>query len=405
MAKTLELPELRASETGSIIQESLEKVAHALEIERNKLRELAEQDSSQIIARAREEADKIIAQARQDAKVESDKLIAKLKQEAEKIIKESCEKASIEARQESARIIHETREKTAQIFTEVIERGITQAKSKFVGAASKARSGLESEKSKLLTVTKSIEQIIDETETNIQAGIEYLTNVITETERKLQILNEVPHSETVASSQQVSEKAISIEKIIDETETNLQAGIKQLTTVITENERTPQISNEVPHSETVVSSQQVSEKAKIPEHSEKLERQITEQAAGEKARIKTEEVKNPQCSDDADKRMQEGMVLLESGKNKEALDAFLKVIELDPKNALAWRKKGSALGLLGRHRESLEAIVRAIQLNPMDATAWHNKGIALTKLGKNKEAKEAKEAEKRVRKEAEQAAK
>jgi len=39
MAKISELTEPEVGKTGSIIQESLEKVAQALEMERNKLRE------------------------------------------------------------------------------------------------------------------------------------------------------------------------------------------------------------------------------------------------------------------------------------------------------------------------------------------------------------------------------
>jgi tetratricopeptide (TPR) repeat protein len=346
MVKALETMYPKVSETGSIIQESLEKVAKVLEMERNKLRDRAEQDSNQVIARAKEEADKIITQARQKAEVESDKLIAKLKEEANQILRESREKASTEARQESARIIGETREKTAQIIKEVIEQGVIQAKSEFIRAASEARSRLESEKSKLLTVTKSIEKVIDETEINIQAGSEHLSASISEIERKL--VNEIPRRETVMTSRQVAEEA---------------------------------------------------------RKTEFIEKQVNEQVAGEQVRVKTNEVKKTEGSEDADIRMREGMVLLDSGKNKEALEAFVKVLELDPKNALAWRKKGAALGILGRHQEALEAFRRAIALDPKDIISWHNKVISLTKLGNKKEADEAKEAEKRVKKEVERAAK
>lgn len=399
MTNTLGLSKPKVDKTGSVFQESLEKVAQALEVERNKLVERAHQDSNQIIAKAREEADKIISQARQRAEVESDKLIAKIREETERILEKSREKASTEARQESARIINETREKTAQIITQIIERGRTQAKSKFVQAASEARNRLESEKSKLLTVTKSIEQIIGETETNIQAGIEHLTTVITEIEEKLRLLNEIPHGEIVISSQQVADESKSIEQIIDETETNVQAVIEQLADVVTENERKLKLINKIPHRAAAISSQQVAEEAKITEHTENLEKQEIEQEDRKEAMAKTEELKETESSAYIDKRIQAGIALLELNKNEEALEVFVKVIGLDPKNAIAWRKKGVILGILGKHKESLEAFNRTICLAPKDITAWHNKAVALTKLGRKKEAEEAKATEKQLIKE------
>ena len=186
---------------------------------------------------------------------------------------------------------------------------------------------------------------------------------------------------------------------------DIKAGLEQFAAVITEAERKLQLITEIPDRETVMSSRQVNEEARTAEDTEKLEKQETEQAAGEEARVKTEEVKKTEGSDDAATWMEEGTGLYQLGRYEEALEAFMKVIELDPKNVIAWRKKGAALGKLGRHEEALEAFVRAIELDQKDVTSWSNKVIALTRLGKKKEAKEAKAAEKRAKKEAEQAAK
>jgi len=86
------------------------------------------------------------------------------------------------------------------------------------------------------------------------------------------------------------------------------------------------------------------------------------------------------------------------GKNKEALTTFTKIIRLDPKYALAWRKKGAALGKMMRYDEALEAFDRSIELDPNDATSWNDKALALKILGRKKEAKEAKNVEKRLMK-------
>jgi tetratricopeptide (TPR) repeat protein len=218
------------------------------------------------------------------------------------------------------------------------------------------------------------------------------------------MVNKIPHRETAINSRQVAEEAKSIDLIIDENETNVQAVIEQLSNIVTENERKLNLINEIPHKETVISSKQVAEEARNTERAEKPERRETEQAPKGEARVKTEEVKSNQGSNDALIGMQEGIALLESGKNYKALEAFVKVIELDPKNAVAWRKKGTVLGMLGRHEEALEACIMAIDIDPKDITARHNKVIALTKLGRKKEAKEAEEDERRVKKESEKAA-
>ena len=62
MISYTETTEVESKVTGNIIQESLGKVAQALEIEAKKLREQAEYESKQIIAKARDEADRIVIQ-------------------------------------------------------------------------------------------------------------------------------------------------------------------------------------------------------------------------------------------------------------------------------------------------------------------------------------------------------
>ncbi len=84
-----------------------------------------------------------------------------------------------------------------------------------------------------------------------------------------------------------------------------------------------------------------------------------------------------------------GASLRRLGRDEEALEAFLKAIELDPRDAAAWRGKGTSLGRLGRDEEALEAFLEATELDPKDAASWRNKGTALARLGRDKEALQA----------------
>jgi tetratricopeptide (TPR) repeat protein len=353
MAKALDSINPKIYGTGTTIHETLEKVSQTLEMEMNRLREQAERDSNQLIVKAREEADNIINQARQKAKVESDNLIAKLKEETNRAISESRDKSLLEAQQYSASVINETVEKKIQIIKEFFNRDVEQVKSEFVQVASDVKSKLENERANLFAMSKRIENIIGEVEIKIQTRSERLATAITETEEKLRAANEIPQKEALTSSLQID--VIKDKKL--------------------------QMGKVIPHNGTAINLPQVQENRKA------------------------EPTDPREYSQTADSLMQEGISLLDSNKNVRALENFTKVIKLEPKNALAWKKKGTALGLLSRHFEALEAFERATQLDPNDVTAWHNKGIALRKLGRIKEAKEAEQAEKRAKKEAEHSAK
>lgn len=69
-------------------------------------------------------------------------------------------------------------------------------------------------------------------------------------------------------------------------------------------------------------------------------------------------------------------------------DAILsrnKVIEIDPYNSKAWSDKGFALGLMGplnhsAYNESIAAYDKAIELNPNNAEIWMEKGLLLSRL-------------------------
>ena len=54
-------------------------------------------------------------------------------------------------------------------------------------------------------------------------------------------------------------------------------------------------------------------------------------------------------------------------KYSEAIADFTKVIELDPKNALAYYNRGAAKFALNKYSEAMADYTKAIELDPKDA--------------------------------------
>jgi tetratricopeptide (TPR) repeat protein len=101
-----------------------------------------------------------------------------------------------------------------------------------------------------------------------------------------------------------------------------------------------------------------------------------------------------------------GTALRNQGKNDEALKAIDRAIELDPKLAAAqnvkklitekpdeaqssadtWNNKGVALANQGKYDEALQAFDKAIELNPKFALAWSNRALMLSKQNNYDEA-------------------
>jgi len=81
-----------------------------------------------------------------------------------------------------------------------------------------------------------------------------------------------------------------------------------------------------------------------------------------------------------------GYNLSHTGKYKEAIEAYDKVLEVDPNNAKEWYNKGYCLSKLGRYDEALKAYDKALELDPTNIKAWYNKGVTLLEIGKCEEA-------------------
>jgi tetratricopeptide (TPR) repeat protein len=87
--------------------------------------------------------------------------------------------------------------------------------------------------------------------------------------------------------------------------------------------------------------------------------------------------------------LNQGIALGNLGKYDEAIQAFNKAIEINPRNESTWISKGVALGNLGKYGEAVQAFDRAIEINPKNDVGWYLKGAALDHQGKVLEAIQA----------------
>ncbi len=71
---------------------------------------------------------------------------------------------------------------------------------------------------------------------------------------------------------------------------------------------------------------------------------------------------------------------------EEAVSAYEKVTEINPKYVTAWKNKGNVLYSLGKYNESIQACDKAIEIVPKYGLAWYSKGLVLYKMGKYEEA-------------------
>jgi tetratricopeptide (TPR) repeat protein len=74
------------------------------------------------------------------------------------------------------------------------------------------------------------------------------------------------------------------------------------------------------------------------------------------------------------------------GKKEEAMVAYEKVIEINPKDGEAWTNIGLDLNDLDRFEEALVAFDKAIEINQNKGDIWTFKGISLSQLGRTEEA-------------------
>lgn len=80
------------------------------------------------------------------------------------------------------------------------------------------------------------------------------------------------------------------------------------------------------------------------------------------------------------------IVLFDSGRYEQSVEALDALLNLTPDEVGAFYYKGTALAKLGRHQAALKAYDAALDLNPGDAEVLFNKGIALDELGRPEDA-------------------
>ncbi|WP_419639691.1 tetratricopeptide repeat protein, partial [Thiolapillus sp.] len=76
-----------------------------------------------------------------------------------------------------------------------------------------------------------------------------------------------------------------------------------------------------------------------------------------------------------------GAVLGKQGNLDEAINALRKQLEINPRHEDAWYNLGGALGTQGNLDEAINAFRRQLEINPDHERAWYNLGIVLGKQG------------------------
>lgn len=269
MAKALESPEPRLSETENIIQEYRERLEQALKTEKAKLKERAEQDCAQIVARASEEsnaivvaaregAEQILKEARARADEEASGKFAQAQQKAEQLIRDADrlaeEKAKEKTKGEVQKLLTKAREEADRTVAQAKKEAKTEAdrilastKEEAEQAAREARArayaDAQQESSKIINDTRErVAQIVTEIMSSGKAQVKsHFARLAAETKVKLE--GEV--------SKLLAQATRNIEEITVESEKSVQAELKYLATVVAEVEKSLQPAGDVPGKENL----------------------------------------------------------------------------------------------------------------------------------------------------------
>jgi tetratricopeptide (TPR) repeat protein len=76
-----------------------------------------------------------------------------------------------------------------------------------------------------------------------------------------------------------------------------------------------------------------------------------------------------------------GMDLYNQDNISGSLDAYNKVLAMNPQDAQAWNNKGIDLGTLGKYDEAIQAFNTATSINSSYAEAWYNMGVIFDMQG------------------------
>jgi tetratricopeptide (TPR) repeat protein len=71
----------------------------------------------------------------------------------------------------------------------------------------------------------------------------------------------------------------------------------------------------------------------------------------------------------------DALTLYSQDRYNDSIQAFNKVIEIDPGNVNAWKMRGIDFGYLGNSNEALASFYRAASTNSSDAEIWYDIGV------------------------------
>lgn len=91
-------------------------------------------------------------------------------------------------------------------------------------------------------------------------------------------------------------------------------------------------------------------------------------------------------ADTAKEWYEKGQTLYNQGNYSGSINAFNKVIELDPNNSNAWSAKGAVLAKKKNYNEAIKAFEKVLELNPGDELTLFIEGGIYYRLGKNEAA-------------------
>jgi tetratricopeptide (TPR) repeat protein len=83
---------------------------------------------------------------------------------------------------------------------------------------------------------------------------------------------------------------------------------------------------------------------------------------------------------------EKGVVLGSAKQHNDAIAAFDKTLELNPRFAEAYNNRGSAYSALGNYKQAIRDFDKSIELNPQDASVYYNRGTAYSLLGDHQQA-------------------
>lgn len=131
--------------------------------------------------------------------------------------------------------------------------------------------------------------------------------------------------------------------------------------------------------------------AKAPLPPPRAQTEISVQASSgttttDSAHAAAPETRKPAESEDLQVLIEQGGGLLNQDRFADALECFDQAVELDPMNAEAHLKRGTALEKLNRIEESIAEYDRAIAIEPSLTTAYLCKGSALNQLARYEDA-------------------